>query len=112
MLRVADGSAQSDSAFIAAHTKVIENTIDNYKDNTSGSDRSNNTNTNPAPAKPVDNDTIEIPKVEEKPAKKPVRVYLAYYGARTKTRRLFWTICMTQAGRRHSSCRRIPPMGR
>ena len=33
--------------------------------------------TNPAPAKPVDNDTIEIPKVEEKPAKKPVRVYLA-----------------------------------
>ena len=45
MLRVADGSAQSDSAFIAAHTKVIENTIDNYKDNTSGSDRSNNTNT-------------------------------------------------------------------
>ena len=81
VLRVADGSAQSDSAFIAAHTKVIENTIDNYKDNTSGSDRSNNTNTNPAPAKPVDNDTIEIPKVEEKPAKKPVRVYLAYYGA-------------------------------
>ena len=60
---------------------MIENTIDNYKDNTSGSDRSNNTNTNPAPAKPVDNDTIEIPKVEEKPAKKPVRVYLAYYGA-------------------------------
>ena len=59
VLRVADGSAQSDSAFIAAH----------------------NTNTNPAPAKPVDNDTIEIPKVEEKPAKKPVRVYLAYYGA-------------------------------
>lgn len=36
VLRVADGSAQSDSAFIAAHTKVIENTIDNYKDNTSG----------------------------------------------------------------------------
>lgn len=81
VLRVADGSAQSDSAFIAAHTKVIENTIDNYKGSTSGSDRSNNTNTNPAPAKPVDNDTIEIPKVEEKPAKKPVRVYLAYYGA-------------------------------
>lgn len=81
VLRVADGSAQSDSAFIAAHTKVIENTIDNYKDSTSESDRSNNTNTNPAPAKPVDNDTIEIPKVEEKPAKKPVRVYLAYYGA-------------------------------
>ena len=81
VLRVADGSAQSDSAFIAAHTKVIENTIDDYKDSTSESDRSNNTNTNPAPAKPVDNDTIEIPKVEEKPAKKPVRVYLAYYGA-------------------------------
>ena len=51
VLRVADGSAQSDSAFIAAHTKVIENTIDNYKGSTSGSDRSNNTNTNPAPAK-------------------------------------------------------------
>ena len=81
VLRVADGSAQSDSAFIAAHTKAIENTIDNYKGSTSESDRSNNTNTNPAPAKPVDNDTIEIPKVEEKPAKKPVRVYLAYYGA-------------------------------
>ena len=81
VLRVADGSAQSDSAFIAAHTKVIENTIDDYKDSTSESDRSNNTNTNPAPAKPVDNDTIEIPKVEEKPAKKPIRVYLAYYGA-------------------------------
>ena len=64
VLRVADGSAQSDSAFIAAHTKVIENTIDNYKGSTSGSDRSNNTNTNPAPAKPVDNDTVEIPKVE------------------------------------------------
>ena len=32
VLRVADGSAQSDSAFIAAHTKVIENTIDDYKD--------------------------------------------------------------------------------
>ena len=111
VLRVADGSAQSDSAFIAAHTKVIENTIDNYKDNTSGSDRSNNTNTNPAPAKPVDNDTIEIPKVEEKPAKRRFACILPITARRTKTRRLFWTICMTQAGRRHSSCRRIPPNG-
>lgn len=85
VLRVADSSAQSDSAFIAAHTKVIENTIDDYKGNTSKPDRSDsnsNTNTNSRPTTPeVDNNTIEIPKVEEKPAKKPIRVYLAYYGA-------------------------------
>ena len=111
VLRVADGSAQSDSAFIAAHTKVIENNDRQLQGQHFRADRSNNTNTNPAPAKPVDNDTIEIPKVEEKPAKKPVRVYLAYYARRTKTRRLFWTICMTQAGRRRFSCRRIPPNG-
>ncbi|MFR0942873.1 MAG: hypothetical protein ACLSF2_11275, partial [Butyricicoccus sp.] len=104
VLRVADGSAQSDSAFIAAHTKVIENTIDDYKGSTSGSDRSNNTNTNPT-GKAGDNDTIEIPKVEESRRKAGPRVLAM--ARRTKTRRLFWIICMTQAGRRHSSCRRI-----
>ena len=80
VLGVADGSAQSDSAFIAAHTKVIENTIDNYKDNTSGSDRSNNTN-NPHRQSRWTMIPSKYLKVEEKPAKKPVRVYLAYYGA-------------------------------
>ena len=80
VLRIADGSAQSDAAFVAAHSTVIENTIDDYNGGTpSKPDRNNgNANTNPKPA--ADPDKAEIPKVEEKPAKKPSRVYLAYYG--------------------------------
>ena len=60
VLRIADGSAQSDAAFVAAHSTVIENTIDDYNGGTpSKPDRNNgNTNTNPKPA--ADPDKAEI----------------------------------------------------
>ncbi len=84
VLRVADGSAQSDSAFVAAHTTTIENTIDGYHEG-SNSQSSGNEYTGGSTAKPSKpaaeaGENAEIPKVEEKPAKKPSRVYLAFYG--------------------------------
>ena len=83
VLRIADGSAQSDAAFVAAHTQVIENTIDDYNGVTPPQpSKGDSGNTGANTSKPaVDPDKVEIPRVEEKPAQKPSRVYLAFYGA-------------------------------
>lgn len=83
VLRVTDGSASSDSAFAAAKSGTIENTINSYK----GIPSSNGSSSNGAlsnggtAAKP---DETPIPKVEEKPKRKPSRVYLTFYGAPDK----------------------------
>lgn len=78
VLRVTDGSASSDSAFAAAKSGTIENTINSYKGIPSSSGASSNGGT---AAKP---DETPIPKVEEKPARKPARVYLTFCGAPDK----------------------------
>ena len=78
VLRVTDGSASSDSAFAAAKSGTIENTINSYKGISSSNGASSNGGT---AAKP---DETSIPKVEEKPARKPARVYLTFYGAPDK----------------------------
>ena len=78
VLRVTDGSASSDSAFAAAKSGTIENTINSYK----GIPYSNGASSNGGTAaKP---DETPIPKVEEKPARKPARVYLTFCGAPDK----------------------------
>ena len=79
VLRVTDGSASSDSAFAAAKSGTIENTIHSYKGipSSNGSSSSNGGTA----AKP---DETPIPKVEEKPARKPARVYLTFCGAPDK----------------------------
>ncbi len=88
VLRVTDGSASSDSAFAAAKSGTIENTINSYKGISSANGSSaNGSSSNGASsnggtaAKP---DETSIPKVEEKPARKPARVYLTFYGAPDK----------------------------
>ena len=78
VLRVTDGSASSDSAFAAAKSGTIENTINSYKGIPSSNGASSNGGT---AAKP---DETPIPKVEEKPARKPARVYLTFCGAPDK----------------------------
>ena len=78
VLRVTDGSASSDSAFAAAKSGTIENTINSYKGIPSSNGASSNGGT---AAKP---DETPIPKVEEKPARKPSRVYLTFCGAPDK----------------------------
>ena len=79
VLRVTDGSASSDSAFAAAKSGTIENTINSYKGISSANGSSSNgaSSNGGTAAKP---DETSIPKVEEKPARKPARVYLTFYG--------------------------------
>ena len=81
--RVTDGSASSDSAFAAAKSGTIENTINSYKGISSANGSSSNgaSSNGGTAAKP---DETSIPKVEEKPARKPARVYLTFYGAPDK----------------------------
>ena len=83
VLRVTDGSASSDSAFAAAKSGTIENTINSYKGISSANGSSSNgaSSNGGTAAKP---DETSIPKVEEKPARKPARVYLTFYGAPDK----------------------------
>lgn len=83
VLRVTDGSASSDSAFAAAKSGTIENTINNYKGipSSNGSSSNGASSNGGTAAKP---DEPPIPKVEEKPARKPARVYLTFYGAPDK----------------------------
>lgn len=88
VLRVTDGSASSDSAFAAAKSGTIENTINSYKGiPSSNGSSSNGSSSNGASsnggtaAKP---DETPIPKVEEKPKRKPARVYLTFCGAPDK----------------------------
>ena len=83
VLRVTDGSASSDSAFAAAKSGTIENTINSYKGipSSNGSSSNGASSNGGTAAKP---DETPIPKVEEKPARKPARVYLTFYGAPDK----------------------------
>ena len=78
VLRVTDGSASSDSAFAAAKSGTIENKGIPSSNGSSSNGASSNGGT---AAKP---DETPIPKVEEKPARKPSRVYLTFCGAPDK----------------------------
>lgn len=71
VLRVTDGTAQSDSDFAANNAARIESALNDYKGIPSGTG-------NTQPVKPAE---PPIPPVEEKPAHKPARVYLAFFGA-------------------------------
>ena len=82
VLRVTDGSAQSDSSFAASKSGEIESAINTYLgiSDSGQSDPSNpnapsNQQTPETPAEPP------IPEVEEEPEQKPANVYLAFYGA-------------------------------
>nr|WP_297172753.1 polysaccharide deacetylase family protein [uncultured Agathobaculum sp.] len=81
VLRVTDGTAQSDSSFAAAKAEEIENAINTYRGiadpsqpggDASGPSGGSQTQTEPP-----------IPEVEEEPAQKPAGVYLTFYGAPT-----------------------------
>ena len=76
VLRITDGSAQSDSSFVSSKSGEIENAIDTYK-GASGSSSSGQ-GTGQTPTQPTE---PPIPEVEEKPAQKSARVYLTFYGA-------------------------------
>ncbi|MGI6181303.1 MAG: polysaccharide deacetylase family protein, partial [Agathobaculum sp.] len=68
ILRVTDGTAQSDSDFTAAKASQIESAINTYKGIPSDSGGQT------TPTEPP------IPPVEEKPTHRPLRVYLTFYG--------------------------------
>lgn len=81
VLRVTDGSAQSDSSFAASKSGEIESAINTYR---GISDPGQLEPSNPEPSNPEAPETpVEppIPEVEEEPAQKPARVYLTFYGA-------------------------------
>lgn len=84
VLRVTDGSASSDSTFAASKATTIENTINSYKGISTGdsSSQTGGTTNGGTAAKPAEE--TPIPKVEEKPARKPSRVYLTFYGTPDK----------------------------
>lgn len=73
VLRITDGSAQSDSSFVENNSGAIENAINTYK----GISPSQPTE----PTQPTKPTEPPIPEVEEKPTHKPARVYLTFYGA-------------------------------
>lgn len=78
VLRVTDGTAQSDSSFASSKSGEIESAINTYRGNPdASSDPQVQPETPPAPEEPP------IPEVEEEPAQKPAHVYLAFYGAPT-----------------------------
>ena len=83
VLRVIDGSASSDSSFAAANAGTIENAINSYKgiSSSNGSSSNGNSSNSGTTAKP---DEPPIPAVEEKPTRKPARVYLTFYGTPDK----------------------------
>ena len=81
VLRVTDGSAQSDSSFAASKAGEIESAINTYR---GISDPGRLEPSNPEPSNPEAPETpVEppIPEVEEEPAQKPASVYLTFYGA-------------------------------
>lgn len=78
VLRVTDGSAQSDSSFTSSKSAEIESAINTYRGISPPSDESQTVPETPTtPVEPP------IPEVEEEPAQKPAHVYLAFYGAPT-----------------------------
>ena len=81
VLRVTDGTAQSDSSFAAAKAEEIENAINTYRGiadpsqpggGASGPSSGSQSQTEPP-----------IPEIEEEPVQKPAGVYLTFYGAPT-----------------------------
>ena len=77
VLRVTDGSAQSDSSFAAAKAEEIETAINTYR---GLPDPSGEPTVPETPAEPQE---PPIPEVEEQPTQKPAHVYLTFYGAPT-----------------------------
>ena len=73
VLRVTDGSAQSDAAFTASNADVIQSAINTYNGVSTPNNGNNGQTTKP--------EEPPVPPVEEKPAQKPARVYLTFYGA-------------------------------
>ena len=76
VLRVTDGSAQSDAGFVSSKGGEIENVINTYK----GISPQRPPEQPPVPEKPEE---PPIPEVEEQPTQKPSYVYLAFYGMPT-----------------------------
>ena len=72
VLRVTDGSAQSDSSFTAANADAIQSAINTYNGVPNPGNGNNGQTTRP--------EEPPIPPVEEKPEYRPARVYLAVYG--------------------------------
>lgn len=80
VLRITDGSAQSDSSFVSDKGSAIESAINTYKGiSPSQPTDGGQTQTPTQPTEPP------IPEVEEQPAQKPSRVYLTFYGAPTSS---------------------------
>lgn len=78
VLRITDGSAQSDSSFVSSKSGEIESAINTYKGIPDGQTSGQGQETQPTqPTEPP------IPEVEEKPAQKPAGVYLTFYGTPT-----------------------------
>ena len=88
VLRVTDGSAQSDSGFVAAKSGEIESAIDAYYGVEPEPAEPEPYEPAPEPVSPEPSVTEPepepeppIPEVEEQPDQHPARVYLAFYGA-------------------------------
>ena len=107
VLRVTDGSASSDSAFAAAKSGTIENTINSYKGipSSNGSSSNGASSNGGTAAKP---DETPIPKVEEKPTRKPSRVYLTFCGAPDKNTAAVLDTLSRRTGRM-TPCAALPP---
>ena len=88
VLRVTDGTAQSDSSFAASKSSEIENAINTYlgipstpSDQTgpsSGQTEAPGSQTETPSGQPEEE---PIPEVEEQPTQKPASVYLTFFGA-------------------------------
>lgn len=84
VLRVTDGSAQSDSDFTSSAAGEIERAVNSYygisPDPSGGNDPGVQPNQPVQPTQPVE---PTPPPVEEKPTMKPARVYLSFFGPAT-----------------------------
>lgn len=80
VLRVTDGTAQSDSSFTASKSGEIESAINTYR---GVPDQPEPPVQPDPPPQPVQPEEPPIPEVEEEPAQRPAYVYLTFYGAPT-----------------------------
>ena len=80
VLRVTDGTAQSDSSFTASKSGEIESAINTYR---GVPDQPEPPVQPDPPLQPVQPEEPPIPEVEEEPAQRPAYVYLTFYGAPT-----------------------------
>ena len=85
VLRVTDGTAQSDSGFAAAKSGEIESAINAYygipdtqPEQNGGRPETGGSQAENPPTQPAEE---PIPEVEEQPSQKPAGVYLAFFGA-------------------------------